>query len=280
MEHEEGEGVSVRLRHLTDGLEELRDPISEVGVGGCLGEDVPHAGGHQGGLQVPQEVLHDSSEGVDVVPGEVGTSSGLQELVSESTDLRLRSRNSVDADLAQTAGLDLVEAVDDDGGNHRGGERGEVGQVSSSVEGGPAGSLVSRAHRDTGHGQEVSTVRVTDGPTLPALVTRLPEPDPPPARPASLSLGGEVFLLDEDVFPVHPGVAAGPDDGVGGGVRRPGQGGCAGVGRGECGRASQSLYHRHLAHTRGYSSPGVFPAEKNIVKTSGPREISTILTRR
>ena len=80
---------------------------------------------------------------MDVAPGQVWTPPGLEELVSQSPHLGLCSRNSVQPDLAQTAGLDLVEAVNDEGGNHRGGERREVGQLSSLGQSGPAGGLVS-----------------------------------------------------------------------------------------------------------------------------------------
>ena len=111
---------------------------------------------------------------------------------------------------------------------------------------------------------------MADSPTLPALVAGLPEPDPPSTGPTGLSLCREIFLLDELMLPVHPGVAAGPHDGVGRGVRSPGQGGRAGVGRGQRGRARHPLYHRHSAHAGSYSIPSVFPGEKNIIKTLGP----------
>ena len=261
MEHKEGQGVSVGLRHLTDGLEQLRHSVRQVRVGRRLGEDGPHAGGHQGGPQVPQEVLHHSGQSVDLVPGEVWTSSRLQELFSQSLHLGLGPGHSVKSHLAQAAGLDLVDAVDDEGGDHGGSLGREVGQLGSSDQGGLAGSLLGGADRDAGEGHQVSTLRMTHGLALPALVTRLPEPDSPPARPAGLSLGGEVFLLDELVLPVHAGVAAGPHDGVGGAVGSLGEVGSAGVPGSQSGSAGHPLDHRHCAEAGSEGSiAGVIPA--------------------
>ena len=61
-------------------LIDLRHAVSEVGVGGGLGEDRPHAEGNEGLPQAAQEVLHHPSQRVHVVVVEGGAATSSQKL--------------------------------------------------------------------------------------------------------------------------------------------------------------------------------------------------------
>ena len=152
MEHEEGKGVSVGLRHLRDRLEELGHPIRDVGVGGGLGEHGPLAVRDQRLPQRLEEVLHQPGEGVHVALGEVRTSSTSEELLPQVTDLFLTPRDPVETDLVETPGLDLIDAVNNEGRDHGGGVWRVVSQLAAPGHRRLAGSLLGRSGGDTGQG--------------------------------------------------------------------------------------------------------------------------------
>ena len=150
MEHKEGEGVSVGLRHLGDCLEELGHSVSHVWVGGGLGEHSPLAVGDQRLSQRLEEILDQASEGVHIALGEIGTASSSEEFLPQISHLLLTPRDPVEADLIEAPGLDLIDAVDDEGGDHGGGVGSEVSQLPTSGHQSLAGGLLSRSGGDTG----------------------------------------------------------------------------------------------------------------------------------
>ena len=152
MEHKEGEGVSVGLRHLGDCLEELGHPVRHVRVGGGLGEHGPLAVGDQRLSQRLEEVLDQAGEGVHVALGEIGTPSSSEKLLTQVSHLFLTSRDPVEADFREAPGLDLVDAVDNEGRDHGGGVGRVVSQLPAPGHRRLAGGLLSRAGGDTGQG--------------------------------------------------------------------------------------------------------------------------------
>ena len=87
-----------------------------------------------------------------------------------SAHLLLAAGDPVEADLVQASGLDLVDAVDDDGGHHGGGVGRVVRQVPAPAMRSLVGRLLGRASGDTGKRNLVTTFSWR--PSIPTLISR------------------------------------------------------------------------------------------------------------